>query len=66
MRSSVVPGKCSPSLQVAAAALLLTSLAVSAADVRRQLTCPPSVVADVPVTCYDSGSVLAGGPPFTR
>lgn len=62
MRGGFVPGSCGKLLAaaVATALLLSTSLAVGASGLHRQLTCPPSVVSDVPVTCYDNGSVPAG------
>lgn len=46
------------SILLLAVAILLTSSV--AAGEGRQLTCPPSIVKDVPVACSDSGSVLAG------
>ncbi|EFN51075.1 hypothetical protein CHLNCDRAFT_141444 [Chlorella variabilis] len=45
------------SILLLAVAILLTSSV--AAGEGRQLTCPPSIVKDVPVACSDSGSVLA-------
>ena len=51
-------------IQRQAAALLLILAAAltssAAANQPRQLTCPPSIIPEVPVSCSDSGTVLAG------
>jgi hypothetical protein len=55
------PGKAASLLSAATAALMLLASS-SAFEGPRHLSCPHSIVPEVPVTCYATGNVVAGAP----